>query len=63
MEVVDDDELVADEDDPDDLSGIIRLMLSTSWVLYGLRVMWAREPALLLFDMCPTTARWEYMCR
>ena len=52
MEVVDDDELVADEDDPDDLSGIIRLMLSTSWVLYGLRVMWAREPALLLFDMC-----------
>ena len=53
VDVVDDDELVADDDDPDDLSGIIMLMFSTSWVLYGFRVMWALDPALLLL------ARWE----
>jgi hypothetical protein len=48
VDVVDDDELVADDDD--DLSGIIMLMFSTSCVLYGLSVMWARDAALLWCD-------------
>jgi hypothetical protein len=30
VEVVDDEELVADDEDPEDLSGIIMLMFSTS---------------------------------
>lgn len=44
VDVVDDDEFVADDDDPEDLSGIIMLMFSTNCVLYGFNVMCAREP-------------------
>ena len=57
-------EVDVDEDE----EGIIMLMFSTNWVLYGLRVMWARgclavPPVLrVCCTFAPVRTYWDWVC-